>query len=127
MAKTSFKKLQLSRTWSAPDLQELILDRYSGSDSSNWISYIGVPVDQFFYSYLIHNISSVGLYYSVLLDEGDEITVDATHQDGVKYVPPNSAIAERGEEQIRRLRMYLDGSGHVEISLYGNIAPNRAW
>ena len=110
-------------TFSASGTKDLVFDRQVGANASNYQTYNGINVDQEFNYITIENLSTSSGAYCLETDLDDSITVDLTGNDTVKTIEPAGTSGSVIEENnilpaIRRLRVYLGGSGTVNVACY---------
>ena len=119
--RSALTKIQLLYSFSSASLKQNYFDR-TPIGASDFVTYEGVEIDQFFDEITVHNLSDNELHYCIELDSDNSIVVNNTPKDGVKSVPAGYVVREDNIASIQRLRLYLNGSGNVEVALFKNVA-----
>jgi hypothetical protein len=111
----TFKK---TITFTAAGVEKLVFDRELSASLGTYQTYLGENVDTAFTRVLIDPVDSgINGAYCIETDEGDTITVDNTSfDDSVKRFQSTDVVIE-DKITIRRLRVYADRAGSIDIIL----------
>jgi hypothetical protein len=120
---SEIRRAIITLNYSAAGLKDLVFFREAGATAGNYQTYNSINVDQEFNFITIENLSTSRGSYCLETDLSDSITVNLTATDTVKTFEATGSSGSVIEENnikpaIRRLRMYLDGSGVVNVALY---------
>ncbi len=112
-------------TFVAQGVTDLVFQREDAADSANYFTYQGIDVDQRFNYIAITNQAKEDGSYCLETDFGNLITVSLTIADTVIFLPEQASkgntVIEDNIHSFKRLRVFLDGSGDVDVILYWKV------